>query len=176
MESPLREGTINGLQSLQSTSANAPWQVPAGTGRYQTMSELRALLDINLKEAGAQLSVGQRMLIALSRALLQGARMIVLDEIGAALDRASYLQVLSAVLQYVQKKPETMVLAVVHRLEEVQEINFATHVLTLDRGTVVQFGAYNPRSVVTSRQLAAGKLPVSGTANSAVSTFMPHAI
>lgn len=102
--------------------------------------QLQAFLDSEVIDGGSRFSAGQCMLLSVARALLQKPKLLILDEIGASLDRSTYMQVLKAVLSYVkQSDRQVMVLCICHRLEEVEEVRFATHMLRLEQGRVVDF-------------------------------------
>jgi ABC-type multidrug transport system fused ATPase/permease subunit len=105
----------------------------------KSLIDFYSLLDSEVIDGGGRFSAGQCMLLSVARAILQKSSLLVLDEVGASLDRATYLQVLSAILDYAKLQPNVMVLAVCHRLEEVKKLNFCTHILTLDDGAIVDF-------------------------------------
>lgn len=105
----------------------------------KSLIDFYSLLDIEVIDGGGRFSAGQCMLLSVARAILQKSSLLVLDEVGASLDRGTYLQVLSSILDYAKVKPNVMVLAVCHRLEEVEKLKFCTHILTLDDGAIVDF-------------------------------------
>jgi ATP-binding cassette subfamily B protein len=82
-------------------------------------------------ERGRNLSGGQRQRLALARALLQDAPVLVLDEATSALDSANEQRVLRAVLA---GRPGRTVLLVAHRPAALQA---ADRVLTFDAGRLV---------------------------------------
>lgn len=91
--------------------------------------------DTPVGESGAQLSGGQRRRIALARALVRGASILLLDEPTSGLDATSEATVMEALRQ--ASVGRTVVL-VTHRLR-ISEI--ANRVLVLERGRVAEEGS-----------------------------------
>ena len=83
-------------------------------------------------EGGANVSQGERQLIALCRALLRGARVLVLDEASSAVDGRA-----DAVLQALLRKLErTTVLTIAHRLDTIIDYD---RVIVLDKGRLLEY-------------------------------------
>jgi ATP-binding cassette, subfamily B, bacterial len=85
-------------------------------------------------ERGLQLSSGQRQRLAIARALLQDATVLILDEATSALDGETERAIAEGLLPLVRDRT-TIVLS--HRLPLVAS---ADHVVVLDQGRVVQEG------------------------------------
>jgi len=85
-------------------------------------------------ERGLQLSAGQRQRIAIARALLQDAAVLILDEATSALDGETE-RALAQALEPLFRTRTTLVLS--HRFPLVAR---ADRVLVLDRGRIVQDG------------------------------------
>ena len=94
-------------------------------------------LNYPIGEQMAGVSVGQAQRIALARALGQKAKLFLLDEPTASLDRHSETAVLSAL-------DNTMInassLMVTHRLEQLAKMKV---ILVLDKGAIVQRGSFD---------------------------------
>lgn len=88
-------------------------------------------LDTNVLDRGRALSGGQRQRLAVARALLSPAELIMLDEPTAHLDRANEFAVVDALLQIRDRRT---VLIVAHRRSTVEH---ADRVVTLDQGRIV---------------------------------------
>lgn len=87
-------------------------------------------------ENAARLSGGQRQRLAIARALIKNAPILILDEATSALDNESERQVQSS-LERLMKGRTTLVIA--HRLSTVQN---ADRIVVLDAGKVVEYGAH----------------------------------
>lgn len=92
--------------------------------------------DTQVGEHGVQLSGGQRQRLAISRAFLKDAPILLLDEATAALDSESEAEVQKA-LQALQSRRTTIVIA--HRLQTVVS---ADKICVVDGGKVVEIGRH----------------------------------
>jgi ATP-binding cassette subfamily B protein len=93
--------------------------------------------DTRVGEGGATLSGGERQRIAIARALLKDAPIIVLDEATASLDAANESAVQSAISRLVKNRT---VIVIAHKLKTV--IN-ADNIIVLESGKVVEQGAHH---------------------------------
>lgn len=87
-------------------------------------------------ENAARLSGGQRQRLAIARALIKNAPILILDEATSALDNESERQV-QASLERLMRGRSTLVIA--HRLSTVQNAN---RIIVLDEGKIVEQGAH----------------------------------
>ena len=86
------------------------------------------------------LSGGEQQRVALARASVCAPRMLLLDEPVSALDRTSRNEILSGIESLISRHPMP-VLYVSHSVEEVSRL--CTHLLVMERGTIVQDGPMN---------------------------------
>lgn len=93
-------------------------------------------LDTPIGERGAALSGGQRQRLAIARALLKDAPILILDEATSALDNASERQVQQA-LRTAMSGRTTIVIA--HRLSTVEQ---ADRIVVMDEGRIIEQGTH----------------------------------
>eukprot|EP00814_Leptocylindrus_danicus_P020533 CAMPEP_0116010722 /NCGR_PEP_ID=MMETSP0321-20121206/4158_1 /TAXON_ID=163516 /ORGANISM="Leptocylindrus danicus var. danicus, Strain B650" /LENGTH=316 /DNA_ID=CAMNT_0003479851 /DNA_START=1175 /DNA_END=2125 /DNA_ORIENTATION=- len=94
-------------------------------------------LDTMIAEGGKNMSVGQRQLICLARALLRKSKILVLDEATSAVDSKTDAQVQSTIRKQFVEKGVT-VITVAHRLETVLGYD---RIVVLGAGKVLEFGS-----------------------------------
>ena len=93
-------------------------------------------LDTLIGENGIKLSGGQRQRLAIARALLKDAPILILDEATSALDTESERQVQYA-LENLMKSRTTIVIA--HRLSTIEG---ADKIIVMDAGRIAQIGSH----------------------------------
>jgi ATP-binding cassette subfamily B protein/subfamily B ATP-binding cassette protein MsbA len=92
--------------------------------------------DTTIGERGATLSGGQKQRLAIARALLKDAPVLILDEPTSALDAQTEVLVLKA-LERLMAGRTTFIIA--HRLSTVQRVD---RIVVLERGRVVEIGTH----------------------------------
>ena len=99
--------------------------------------ELQNGYDTVIGEAGSQLSGGQRQRLAIARALLKNAPILILDEATSNLDTESEILVQRAIYNLIEGRTA---LVIAHRLSTVRR---ADRILVLDRGRIVEEGPHD---------------------------------
>lgn len=112
-------------------------EVAARAGALEFMEQLPQKWQTILADRGASLSGGQRQRLALARALLSHAEILLLDEPTSALDASSEALILETV---VSLRGHRTVVLVTHR-EEV--LKHADRILVLKDGAVTENGTYD---------------------------------
>ncbi|XP_078352241.1 multidrug resistance-associated protein 1-like [Oculina patagonica] len=86
-----------------------------------------------VSEGGENLSVGQRQLVCLARALLRKSKILVLDEATAAVD----LETDELIQQTIRREfADRTVFTIAHRLNTIMDY---TRIIVLDRGFMMEF-------------------------------------
>mgnify|MGYP003392545556 CR=1 FL=1 len=110
----------------------------AATDAYamEFVGKLEQGLDTEIGENGVKLSGGQRQRLALARALLKDAPILILDEATSALDTESE-RFIQAALEKVMSNRTTLVIA--HRLSTIEN---ADMILVIEHGRIIERGSH----------------------------------
>jgi subfamily B ATP-binding cassette protein MsbA len=131
-----------------SVAANIAYGAMQGATREAVVAAARAAhamefieqmpqgLDTLIGENGVKLSGGQRQRLAIARALLKDAPVLILDEATSALDTESERQV-QAALEVLMRGRTTIVIA--HRLSTIEK---AHRIVVLDAGRIAETGTH----------------------------------
>ena len=122
--------------ALQGTARSQIEQAAIDAYAMDFISKMPQGLDTEIGENGIKLSGGQRQRLALARALLKDAPILILDEATSALDTESerYIQ---AALHRVMQGRTTLVVA--HRLSTIEG---ADVILVMDKGQIIEKGSH----------------------------------
>ncbi|GAA6031091.1 hypothetical protein JCM8097_004000 [Rhodosporidiobolus ruineniae] len=123
------------LPALSSSSpADSDTPTPAASsGNATPSSASRFTLDLAIEDEGQNLSVGERSLVSLARALVKNSKIIVLDEATASVDFATDSRIQATIRS--EFKDKTL-LVIAHRLRTIID---ADRVLVMDAGQVAEF-------------------------------------
>jgi ATP-binding cassette subfamily C protein CydC len=100
------------------------------------LARLPAGLDSHVGEQGSWLSGGERQRLAVARALLKDAPLLVLDEATANLDTITERELMAAIRDLMRDRTT---ITVTHRLVALQETD---EILVLDKGRIVERGTH----------------------------------
>lgn len=92
--------------------------------------------DTHVTEGGGNFSCGQKQKIAIARALLQNAKIILFDEVTSSLDNESQLAI-TELIDYVSKEHTVVVIA--HRLNT---IKYCKKIIVIDNGEIKAVGSH----------------------------------
>ncbi len=110
--------------------------VAEAANAWEFIERLPQGLDTPIGENGSLLSGGQRQRLAIARAMLKDAPILILDEATAALDTESERLVQDALNRLM---PDRTTLVIAHRLSTIEH---ADQVLVLDQGELVEQGTH----------------------------------
>ncbi|KAH8835448.1 hypothetical protein DL96DRAFT_1730898 [Flagelloscypha sp. PMI_526] len=115
------------------------------------MEDGQITLDSQISSAGSNLSVGQRQIIALARAIVRGSKLLILDEATSAIDFAT-----DSIIQEslrTELSTDVTLITIAHRLQTVFDFD---KIMVLDAGNLVEFDS--PLSLLHQKESFLRKL------------------
>ncbi|KYR02108.1 ABC transporter C family protein [Tieghemostelium lacteum] len=107
-------------------------------------------LNTHISEGGSGLSVGQKQLFCLCRALLRKSKIVLLDESSASLDFTTDSIIKSVIRNYLK---ESTVITVAHRLDTIID---SDKILVIDQGQLIEFDS--PQNLMNLKNSKFSKL------------------
>jgi ATP-binding cassette, subfamily B, bacterial MsbA len=126
----------NLLMARMEASEDEMWKALHAADASSFVLQMPEQLNTPIGERGVQLSGGQQQRLALARAWLRGAPILLLDEATAALDSGADLAVREALKNLAAEKT---VIAVAHRLSSVVDFD---RILLMDHGRIIAEGTH----------------------------------
>ncbi|KAF9417724.1 hypothetical protein BGZ94_009882 [Podila epigama] len=138
------------LDPLSRHSEQELWQVLETVDLRGYVAAQEGGLEGQLSTHGENLSVGQRQLLCLARALLTKAKIVVLDEATASVDLATDSLIQKAIrVDFAQ----STVITIAHRLNTVVDY---TRILVMDQGQVAEFDT--PKKLLSDKDSVFSKM------------------
>lgn len=126
----------NNIAYAAPASPEAIHEAAAAAGALEFIEAMPRGFDTVIGENGVRLSGGQRQRLAIARALIADAPILILDEATSALDTESE-QVVQKALETLRRGRTTLVIA--HRLSTIKT---ADHILVFKEGSIVEQGTH----------------------------------
>lgn len=98
------------------------------------MDEGRITLDSAIASGGGNLSVGQRQILALARAIVRGSKLLILDEATSAIDYKTDNIIQESLRRHL--KSDVTLITIAHRLQTIMD---SDKIMVLDAGRLVEF-------------------------------------
>uniref|UniRef100_M4ACX3 Canalicular multispecific organic anion transporter 2 n=1 Tax=Xiphophorus maculatus TaxID=8083 RepID=M4ACX3_XIPMA len=148
-EPVLFSGTLRmNLDPFEKYSDDDVWKALEHSHLRKFIGNQPAKLELECTEGGENLSVGQRQLVCLARALLRKTRILVLDEATAAIDLETDDLIQSTIRTQFE---DCTVFTIAHRLNTIMDY---TRVLVLDKGQIAEFDT--PTNLISKRGIFYG--------------------
>lgn len=113
------------------------WKALNISNAYSFVSKLPGNLDYNIGERASRLSVGERQLLSIARAVLANPRVLILDEATSSVDLYTE-SLIQEGLEAIMKGRTSIVIA--HRLTTI--VN-SDRILVIEKGSIVETGQHN---------------------------------
>ncbi|HIH88692.1 TPA: ABC transporter ATP-binding protein [Candidatus Bathyarchaeota archaeon] len=111
--------------------------VSKAIGAHDFIARLPEGYQTDVKERGGRLSVGQRQLVSLARALLANPRILILDEATSSIDAYTELLIQNAMNNILQGRTA---IVIAHRLSTVRN---AEKIVVMENGSIIELGKHD---------------------------------
>ena len=111
-------------------------QAAKAVGAHEFVERLPEGYDTEVRERGEKLSMGERQLICLARALVADPRILILDEATSSIDPYTELIIQDALLKLFEGRTS---IVIAHRLSTVRR---ADHIYVMEQGEVAEVGTH----------------------------------
>ncbi|XP_036386238.1 canalicular multispecific organic anion transporter 2 isoform X2 [Megalops cyprinoides] len=156
-EPVLFSGTLRmNLDPFETYSDQEVWKALELSHLNKFVSNQPSKLNLECSEGGENLSVGQRQLVCLARALLRKTRILILDEATAAIDLETDDLIQSTIRTQFE---DCTVFTIAHRLNTIMDY---TRVLVLDKGQIAEFDT--PANLIAKKGIFYGMAKDAGLA------------
>jgi ATP-binding cassette subfamily B protein len=133
----LFSGTVyDNITLKQPVDPEKVFAAAAFCGADEFIQQLPGAYDFEVMERGQSLSLGQRQLISIVRAILFDPQILILDEATSSVDNNTERMLQKAVDTVIADRTSIII---AHRLSTIQK---ATKVLVLDKGRVAEYGSH----------------------------------
>mmetsp|Transcript_5464 Transcript_5464/g.8077 ORF Transcript_5464/g.8077 Transcript_5464/m.8077 type:complete len:1386 (-) Transcript_5464:101-4258(-) len=133
------------LDPFRKSTDDQIWQALRAVQLDEAVKRMPGELEAEITDGGANLSVGQRQLLSLARAILRNCRVVVMDEATANIDLSTDRRIQQAISKEKALRDST-ILMIAHRLRTVASCDI---VLVLDGGKVMEIGP--PRTLAEQK-------------------------
>lgn len=106
-------------------------------GLHSYITKLPEGYQTDVREGGSRLSLGQRQLISLARAVIADPRILILDECTSSIDPITE-SLIQKGIDYISKKRTSIIIA--HRLSTIKS---ASKIIVIDEGEIVEEGTHD---------------------------------
>ena len=100
-------------------------------------------LSQEIEEGGSNLSVGEKQLICITRAILRKSKIIIMDEATASIDYKTEEMIQKAINELLN---ESTLITIAHRIKTI--INY-DKIMTLDNGKIIDFDT--PKNLINDK-------------------------
>jgi len=133
-DSTLMDGTLRyNIDPIKAYSDQEIIQVMKKIGFDYIIKQNRDGLDQNISENGSNLSIGEKQLICITRAILRKSKIIVLDEATASIDYKTEEIIQKALNEILS---DSTMISIAHRIKTVMN---SDKILVLENGEIIEF-------------------------------------